>query len=89
MKATMTREEHLTKLKELLKLNATEIHVANGKSGDHRHEQILLRQEKEFLEHEIEKLTWLDEKPVQKPSVVPINKDGGDDPDGKKELMKV
>jgi hypothetical protein len=80
----MTREEHLAKLRELLKLNDNDTHTVKGKSGDHNHELILLRQEKEFLEHEIEKLTWLEEGNQQAPTAVSSSNidRGGDDGSG-------
>lgn len=83
MNNTLTREEHLAKLKELLKQAENDIQTAKGKPGRHDHELILLRQEKEMIEHEIEKLTWFDEKePVQSAPVVGQSNHDSDGPAG-------
>ena len=82
MNITLTREDHIKKLNELLKENATDTYVAKGKKGDHYQELALLRQEKEMLEHEVEKLTWFNNKEEQATPVVSSNIDRGDDTGG-------
>lgn len=84
MEATLTHEEHVAKLKELLKENESEsYHLKCQSKGGQHHGLSLLRIEKEFLKHELEKLTWSDQ-PTQAPAIVSSNNDGEDGPDDSK-----
>lgn len=82
MNTTLTREEHIAKLKELIKQTESEIYTVKGKPGRHDQELVLLRQEKEFLEHEVEKLSWLDEPSTPQAPIVNATDQEGDGPTG-------
>ncbi len=68
----MTNQEHAAELKKLLKENELEsYHLKMSTEGSKRHAQVGLRQEKEFLEHELF-LLGLKDGSKEDPRVEPV-----------------